>query len=174
MHARAAPAERLGCHREPRERGAVRVRSKGRAGADGVVPQVLAFKCRNSQTRAAEGGPQTGWECALCDAFVCEQSEAHADHVYEFNRLVRDYMGARPDVAWGSAESLPDEADWMAWHEAHATLRVVCAGCNMGRPRPWARVRGPGPLPQPRDSLPERAIGRRPAMPASSFVAQAQ
>lgn len=72
-----------------------------------VVPQVLAFKCRNSQTRAAEGGPQTGWECALCDAFVCEQSEAHADHVYEFNRLVRDHMGARPDVACGSAESLP-------------------------------------------------------------------
>ena len=103
-----------------------------------VVPQILAFKRRHSQTRVVEGDPQTGWQCTLCDAFVCEKSKVHTDHIYEFNRLVRDYMGARPDIAWGSTDKLPDEADWVAWHEAHATLRVVCAGCNMGRPRPWA------------------------------------
>lgn len=99
-----------------------------------VWPSTEAFR-RNTPPR-----------CALCDAAV---GIMHVDHLEPtFRALVAAFTAthaaAPPDafddhpelhMAVFRREDSEYEASWKRYHDEHATLRMLCAKCNLSRPR---------------------------------------
>lgn len=90
-----------------------------------VHPQIKQFKT----ARELEDG---SWECEACSVCIKSREQAHIDHVEEFRKLVLRFRKQEPAHDW---ESLQPPASWPEWHRAHASLRILCAPCNLGRPR---------------------------------------
>lgn len=108
-----------------------------RACRTAIQPQVTAY-------RRAASYPAT---CAMSDCAAVLQADerTHVDHVRPFVCLVDAWLGDRdpasiPTLSTGTARAFApaaaaDEESWRAYHAEHAQLRLVCAHCNLTRPR---------------------------------------
>jgi 5-methylcytosine-specific restriction endonuclease McrA len=94
-----------------------------------IKPQIEQFRTTSQPT------------CVLCPN-VAE----HVDHIYEFRKLVADFVKTRSDTPTtfksvlfsGDVfhEDSPFEAAWIVHHRTHASLRMLCRPCNLRRARP--------------------------------------
>ena len=104
-----------------------------------VQDQITAFR------RAA---PPGGIMCAMpgCGARLPDTgAAAHVDHIRPFVRLVDAWLGERDPASVATISTgtghvfapaaAADESAWATFHAAHAQLRLVCAHCNLTRPR---------------------------------------
>lgn len=119
--------------------------------ADLSQPQLLRRAMRRAvldQTLAVRNEAlDAGAACDLCGQRVI-RDDVHVDHIEPFESLVLSflagYKGEVPSVFGEDPEShttafLADDLEfayaWQDFHRTHATLRAVCATCNLRRTR---------------------------------------
>ncbi len=99
-----------------------------------VSDQIIDFKKR------------TLFCCELCGSCEGGSQDFHVDHIIQFSDIRKTFMELHPNrpTKFGSnkynvACFLPEDAEyerlWQDYHRSNATLRILCAKCNLTRPR---------------------------------------
>ena len=105
-----------------------------------VSEQTIAFK-RNARNLACE-------MCG-CALKTFNAAQVHVDHVIHFQDMVWDFMRLHPEISTPtrfknesrtSHTQFTPEDEWIgqlfaSYHAQNAVLRIVCAACNLTRPR---------------------------------------
>jgi len=83
--------------------------------------------------------------CPLCSLVMARGASLHVDHVTQFDKILLEFLGdvgmtyddiEVEDLGLDSRFADRELAiDWMAYHREVAKLRLVHAGCNLGRGR---------------------------------------
>jgi len=74
------------------------------------------------------------WKCELCSEHSNIRENVHVDHDWEFRFMVEKFKELQNDYAWDTEVHPP--AEWEAWHNENAKLRILCKSCNLRRKRP--------------------------------------
>lgn len=99
-----------------------------------VSDQIIAFKNRSR------------FCCELCGTCEGTSHNFHVDHVVQFSSLLTAFISMHPNRptefgsnAYNIACFLPEDAGyerlWQEYHRSNASLRILCANCNLTRPR---------------------------------------
>ena len=88
-----------------------------------VWGQSVAFKKQQQQ-------PDGTLACQQCQATGLKWSDVHADHCgpMEFRHLAEAFIQQQQGRAW-------EAAAWDTFHRQHARLQVLCAHCNLTKPK---------------------------------------
>ena len=101
---------------------------------EAVDPQICEF--RNSQNNLY---------CANCG--IDNADKYHVDHITHFEKLVHDFLEINkyniPTMfkdTYGNTKTFIDkdklfEESWKKYHNVNAQLRILCAPCNLKRPK---------------------------------------
>jgi len=79
-------------------------------------------------------------ECEFCK----DTNNIHIDHIYMFKYLMSDFLIDRTDIPTKFDDNIDNSAifkkediefsnEWYLYHATHATLRPLCAKCNLSR-----------------------------------------
>lgn len=121
-------------HKRPRQsRIPQNVKHLNKAMRSSIIDQIMDLKKREEYT------------CELCKVQGTDPAVFHCDHIYEFRKLVVDFLKDRRDVpvSFEFIQCIPHftksdiqfEMEWTEYHRTHATLRILCKSCNLRRPR---------------------------------------
>jgi hypothetical protein len=78
-------------------------------------------------------------ECELCSKSLKNDPNTHIDHVNPFIDIANSFLDFEPNVqtkSTGYVRIIIDEnirQKWWKYHETYATLRPLCANCNLTR-----------------------------------------
>ncbi len=84
--------------------------------------------------------------CEICNCRDGTSKDFHVDHILPFRDIKKNFLELHPNrpkifgsnqyyLACFRAEDKEYEELWTAYHKKHATLRILCAKCNLTRPR---------------------------------------
>lgn len=107
-----------------------------------ISDQTQDFKSRKYLTGIS------GWECSLCKKHILIRQNAHVDHYCDsflsisesFIKLIKD-VPTKFDACGKSNSAKLRKEDWRfqgLWREYHlsmSSLRILCKGCNLKRPK---------------------------------------
>ena len=118
------------------------------------LPRALRFAIENQcisfkQNYLKQHGIE---QCAICQSTERDK-KYHVDHINHFEQIVCEFIKStllkRPTIFRDAPgdymktfieDDKPFEDEWKLFHQKHANLRILCASCNLKRPK-WRQIK---------------------------------